>query len=88
MFRLNLGSGASAFEVVGEADQVRSISSEELVARKWPAEMVKNIERYQARLKHSYVLNRFDAEGQSLTGTSESGVSETGIAAATSKDSD
>jgi hypothetical protein len=68
MFRLNLGSGASAFEVEGEADQVRSITHDELVARKWPAEMVKNIQQYQERLKRSRT------EAQAIADASETGL--------------
>jgi hypothetical protein len=64
MFRLNLGSGALAFEVEGEADRVSSLNPDDLVERNWPPEMVENIRRYQARLKHSDALNRSDAEAQ------------------------
>jgi hypothetical protein len=72
MFRLNLGSGAQAFEVEGQADRVSSLNPDDLVKRDWPPEMVENVRRYQARLKHSdamkpsNALNRFDAEVQSL----------------------
>ena len=71
MFRLNLGSGALAFEVEGEADRVRSISPEDLVERKWPPEMVENIRQYQARLKHSHA----DTKSQ-VVATDDLGISD------------
>lgn len=83
MFRLNLGSGAQAFEVEGEADRVRNIRPEELVD--WPEEMIENIRQYQERLKLS------DADMKSLvgeTGDSETDDSGTGASEAGNSEAD
>jgi hypothetical protein len=82
MFRLNLGSGASAFEVEGEADLVRSVSPDELVERNWPAEMVENIRQYQARLKRTNLSSRFDTEAQATADLAETNLFEAGIGTA------
>lgn len=53
MFRLNLGSGAVAFEIEGDADRVGSLDPAELTARKWPEEVVENYRRYRERAMHA-----------------------------------
>jgi hypothetical protein len=54
MFMLELGGGAVAFEIEGEADRVGSVDPNELIKRKWPAEVVENYLRY--RSMHSETL--------------------------------
>jgi hypothetical protein len=49
MVRLNLGSGAVAFEIEGEADRVDSLDPGELITRHWPLEVVENYRRYRER---------------------------------------
>ncbi|MBY5625932.1 hypothetical protein [Rhizobium leguminosarum] len=61
MFRLNLGSGAVAFEMEGDADRVSSLDPVDLAARKWPPEVVENYRRYQERAMQT------DTSGSSLT---------------------
>jgi hypothetical protein len=52
MYRLNLGGGAVAFEVEGEADRVGSLDPDELAKLGWPAEMVENYRHYRQRSLH------------------------------------
>jgi hypothetical protein len=53
MFSFNLGSGAVAFEIEGDADRVGSLDPSQLIERHWPAEVVENYKRYKARSMHS-----------------------------------
>jgi hypothetical protein len=50
MFRLNLGSSVTAFEIEGDADRVGSLNPTELIREQWPAEVVENFRRYQERV--------------------------------------
>ncbi len=49
MVRLDLGGGAVAFEMEGDADRVGSLDPGELIKRGWPSELVENYRRYRER---------------------------------------
>ena len=53
MFRLNLGSSVTAFEIEGDADRLGKLNPSELVEEHWPAEVVENFRRYQDRVTHA-----------------------------------
>jgi hypothetical protein len=53
MFRLDLGGGAVAFEIEGEADRVSGLDPNKLIERGWPQEVIENYRRYRNRSLHS-----------------------------------
>jgi hypothetical protein len=58
MVPFNLGGGAVAFEIEGDADRVGSPDPTDLLGR-WPLEMVENYRRYRERTM------QFDASAHS-----------------------
>jgi len=62
MVRLDLGGGAVAFEIEGEADRVSSFDPGKLIGRGWPQEVIENYRRYRSRWAH------VDADSDNVVG--------------------
>lgn len=67
MYRLDLGGGAVAYEIEGEADRVSALDPEKLVERGWPPEVIENYRRYRDQsMRSNSSLSAVSAESYSL----------------------